>query len=98
MVLTKGQRNLLEKTYLNPSQAASFSNAQSLRKNLQSQKRQIKRGQHVRVPSLKDIQLWLMEKRPYTTHRPLRKKYKMKKVIVGGVNIQLQMDLVDMQQ
>ena len=31
-------------------------------------------------------------------HRPLHKKYPMKKVIVGGVNIQLQMDLVDMQQ
>ena len=30
--------------------------------------------------------------------RPLHRKYPMKKVIVGGVNIQLQMDLVDMQQ
>ena len=39
-----------------------------------------------------------MEKRAYTAHRPLRKKYPMKKVIVSGVNIQLQMDLVDMQQ
>ena len=40
-----------------------------------------------------------MEKRvAYTAHRPLRKKYPMKKVIVGGVNIQLQLDLVDMQQ
>ena len=39
-----------------------------------------------------------MEKRAYMAHRPLHKKYPMKKVIVGGVNIQLQMDLVDMQQ
>ena len=39
-----------------------------------------------------------MKKRDYTAHRPLHKKYPMKKVIVGGVNIQLQMDLVDMQQ
>ena len=39
-----------------------------------------------------------MEKRAYTTHKPIRKKNKMNKVIVGGVNIQLQMDLVDMQQ
>ena len=31
-------------------------------------------------------------------HRPLHKKYPMKKVIVGGVNIQLQMDFVDIQQ
>jgi hypothetical protein len=31
-------------------------------------------------------------------HRPVRKKYTMKKVIVGGVNIQIQMDLIDMQE
>ena len=98
MVLTRGQRNLLEKVYFNPTQAASFSSAQSLRKHLLSQKRPIKQGQQIKVPTVKDIQLWLMEKRAYTAHRPLRKKYPMKKVIVGGVNIQLQMDLVDMQQ
>ena len=97
-MLTKGQRNLLEKAYFNPIQAASFSSAQSLRKQLLSQKRPIKRGVQIKVPSLKNIQLWLLEKRAYTAHRPLRKKYPMKKVIVSGVNIQLQMDLVDMQQ
>ena len=97
-MLTKGQRNLLEKAYFNPIQAASFSSAQSLRKQLLSQKRPIKRGVQIKVPSLKNIQLWLMEKRAYTAHRPLRKNYPMKKVIVCGVNIQLQMDLVDMQQ
>ena len=45
---------------------------------------------------VKDIQLWLMEKGAYMA--PVHKKYPMKKVIVGSVNIQLQMDLVDMQQ
>ena len=39
-----------------------------------------------------------MEKRAYAAHRPLHKKYPMKKVIMDGVNMQLQMDLVDMQQ
>ena len=98
MVLTRGQRNHLEKVYFNPTQAASFSSAQSLWKHLLFQKRPIKQGQQIKVPTVKDIQLWLMEKRAYMAHRPLRKKYPMKKVIVGGVNIQLQMDLVDMQQ
>ena len=60
----KGQRNLLEKVYFNPTQAASFSSAQSLRKQLLSQKRPIKQGQQIKVPTVKDIQLWLMEKRP----------------------------------
>ena len=94
MVLTRGQRNLLEKVYFNPTRAASFSSAQSLRKHLLSQKQ----GQQIKVPMVKDIQLWLMGKRAYTAHRPLHKKYLMKKEIVGGVSIQLQMDLVDMQQ
>jgi hypothetical protein len=38
-----------------------------------------------------------MGKRVYTVHRPLRKHYKMKKVVVSGVNWQLQADLIDMQ-
>ena len=84
--------------YFNLTQAASFSSVQSLRRQLLSQKRPIKRGQQTKVPTLKDIQLWLMEKRAYTSHRPLCKKYQMTRVIVGGVNRQLQMDLVDMQQ
>ena len=53
-----------------------------------------KQGQQIKVPTVKDIQLWLMEKMAYTAHRPLHKKYPMKKVIVGSVNIQLQMDAV----
>jgi hypothetical protein len=96
--LTQGQKQLLEKTYLSPSQAASFSSAQKLRAALISKKRPSKRGSSIRVPSLKQIQAWLLEKRPYTLHRPARKHYKMKKVIVSGVNHQLQMDLIDMQQ
>lgn len=95
--LTKGQRLLLEKSYLTPQHAASFSNAQKLRAALLSKKRPSKRGASIHVPSLKQIRHWLLEKRPYTLHRPARKNYRMKKVVVGGVNIQLQMDLIDMQ-
>jgi len=40
----------------------------------------------------------LLQKRSFTLHRPARKSYPMKMVIVSGVNIQLQADLVDMQQ
>ena len=50
MVLTRGQRNLLEKLYFNPTQADSFLSAQSLRKHLLSQKRLIKRRQQIKVP------------------------------------------------
>ena len=46
------ESNLVEKAYFNPTQAASFSSAQSLRKHLLSQKRPMKRGKHIKVPSL----------------------------------------------
>lgn len=64
---------------------------------LLSKKQASRRGKSVVVPSLRQIQHWLLGQRSFTLHRPARKKYKMKKVVVGGANIQLQMDLVDMQ-
>jgi hypothetical protein len=50
------------------------------------------------MPTLNQIKSWLQEKRAFTLHKPARKKYIMKKVIVGGANIQLQIDLIDMQK
>ena len=38
-----------------------------------------------------------MKKRAFTLHRPARKNYPMKKVIVPDVDIQFQADLIDMQ-
>jgi transposase InsO family protein len=93
--LSKGQRALLEKTFLTPSHPASFSSAQKMRDALLSRKHASKR---VKVPSLLQIKQWQLEQRSFTLHRPARKHYKMKKVVVGGVNIQLQGDLVDMQR
>lgn len=97
--LTKGQISLLEKAYFDPTQPASYASARALRTSLLLKKQPFKkkRGNIVKTPSLKQIQAWLLEKRAFTLHRPARKKYPMKQVIVGGVNIQLQMDLVDMQ-
>jgi transposase InsO family protein len=96
--LSKGQKILLEKAYLNPAHPASFTSAEKLRANLILKKQSTKRGKKVRVPSISEIQQWLLHRRPYTVHKPARKRYKMKKVVVPGVNIQLQADLVDMQQ
>ena len=67
---------MLEKHYLVPSQVGSFTSAQALRKSLLSKKR----GKPVKIPTLKQIQHWLMQKRAFTLHRPARKNYPMKKV------------------
>jgi hypothetical protein len=99
--LTMKQKQMLENAYFTPGQAGSFTNAQTLLTSLRLKKQQSKkhkRGAQVKIPSLQEIKLWLLQKRAFTLHRPARKKYPMKKVIVGGVNIQLQMDLIDMQQ
>ena len=96
--LTLGQTQMLEKMYLDPAQPGSFTSAKALRTSLLLKKTRSKRGVSVKVPSLAQIQQWLTEKRSYTLHRPARKNYPMKKVVVGGVNIQLQADLVDLQQ
>ena len=89
---------MLEKAYFTPTHAGSFTSPHSLRTSLLLKKQKSKKGKPIRVPTSEQIRLWLQEKRPYTLHRPARKNYPMKQVIVGGVNIQLQADLVDMQQ
>ena len=94
--LTQNQRTLLN-VFFDPEKAGSFTNPQTLRKVLLNKPRK-HRGRPVQVPKLKQINEFLQSKRAYTLHRPARKRYPMKKVIVGGVNIQLQIDLVDMTQ
>ena len=95
--LTKSQINLLESTYFDPSKAGSFMNATKLRAALlRKQKNKLKKkGRQVVLPSVQNINLWLQGKRSHTLHRPARKEYPMKQVIVSGVNIQLQADLID---
>lgn len=100
MKLTKTQRILLESTYFDPSKAGSFMSAAKLHTALlrKQKNKPKKRGKPVAIPSVDAIKLWLQGKRAYTVHRPARKKYPMKQVIVSGVNTQVQADLIDMQQ
>ena len=95
-MLTKKQKELVEKAYFTANRAGSFTNPQTLRKILLKQQHK-RRGRSVRVPSTKKVKEFLQSKRAYTLHQPARRRYAMKKVMVGGVNVQLQFDLVDMQ-
>ena len=47
-----------------------------------------------RVPSY-DAKNWLVEEDAYTLHKPVRRRFKRRRVIVGGMNQQWQADLVD---
>ena len=45
----------------------------------------------------KDVQDWLRGESTYTLHKPIRRRFKRRKTIVGGINYQWQADLADMQ-
>jgi hypothetical protein len=38
-----------------------------------------------------------MKQNPYTLHKPMHRHFKQNHVVVGGIDQQWQMDLVDMQ-
>ena len=44
----------------------------------------------------KDVQDWLQGESTYTLHKPIRRRFKRRKTIVGGIDYQWQADLADM--
>ena len=49
-----------------------------------------------RVVPEQDVERWLSEQDTYTLHKPVRRRFKRRCVVVGGPNQQWQADLVDM--
>ena len=49
-----------------------------------------------RVVPEQDVERWLSEQDTYTLHKPVRRRFKRRCVVVGGPNQQWQVDLVDM--
>ena len=47
--------------------------------------------------SFTQIKQWLMKQDAYTLHKPIRRRFKRNRVIVGGIDQQWQMDLADLQ-
>ena len=45
----------------------------------------------------KNVQDWLRGESTYTLHKPIRRRFKRRKTIVGGIDYQWQADLADMQ-
>ena len=42
-----------------------------------------------------DVKNWLEKQESYALHKPVRRKFTRKRVVVGGIDIQWQADLVD---
>lgn len=79
---------LLKKLYFDPSEPTAFGGVNPLIRELR------KRG---KTFTPKQIREWLSKQDTYTLHKPVRFNFPRSKTVVGGLNEQMQCDLVDMQ-
>ena len=73
-------RSKLQQRYYNPKRVGSYGGVAALR----------------RVVPEQDVERWLSEQDTYTLHKPVRRRFKGRCVVVGGPTQQWQADLVDM--
>ena len=70
----------LQQRYYDPKRVGSYGEIAALRRVIPEQ----------------DVKRWLSEQDAYTLHKPVRRHFKRRCVVVGGPNQQWQADLVDM--
>ena len=84
----KDVKNLLTKLYYNISEGGSLGSAENLFLAAKKKHPKITRRQ---------VQDWLSMQDVYTLQKPVRKRFKRNRVIVGGIDQEWQMDLIDTQ-
>lgn len=77
---------ILSKKYYDPKHPGSYGGVKSFKKALGNLK--VKE---------QDVSDWLMTQDTYTLHKPVRRSFKRRKVLVAGIDQQWQADLVDLQ-
>ena len=75
----------LKQRYFNPNLPGSFGGVQSLKRHANSKL------------SLEEIKNWLGEQDTYTLHKPVKRKFPRRKIIVSGIDAMWQSDLIDCQ-
>ena len=75
------RRSKLHRHYYDPKRVGSYGGVAALRRV---------------VPAERDVERWLSTQDAYTLHKPARRHFKRRCVVVGGPNQQWQADLVDM--
>lgn len=81
-------KDYLKELYGDPSKVGSLGGVNALARAVR------KEGKY--KIALKDLKQWLRSSETYTLHRPLKRKFKRNRVVVGGMNIEWDMDLADM--
>ena len=79
-----GKNKSLKRRYYNVNELGSFRGVERLRSASKLNK--------------KDVKQFLSGEDTYTIHKPCRKTFARRRVVVGGLNQQVQVDLVDMQR
>ena len=83
---TLSDSRILNSIYYDPKQTGSYGGFDSWR-----------RASHSALgASGKEVKRWLSEQDTYTLHKPVRYRFRRRRVVVGGINHQWQADLVDM--
>ena len=72
---------ILRKMYYNPKAAGGFGSIESLSKTSKTKRKKTK--------------TWLAKQLPYTLHRPIRRNFQRRRIVVGGIDHQWQADLAD---
>ena len=76
-----GRRSKLHRHYYDPKRVGSYGGVAALQRV---------------VPAERNVESWLSKQDAYTLHKPARRHFKRRCVVVGGPNQQWQADLVDM--
>ena len=76
-----GRRSKLHRHYYDPKRVGSYGGVAALQRV---------------VPAERNVERWLSTQDAYTLHKPVRRHFKRRCVVVGGPNQQWQADLVDM--
>ena len=84
----KDLQELLQKIYYNPKHPASFSGLEPLYNA-------VREDSHIPF-SKRDVKTWLEKQLTYTLHKPIRRRFLRRRVLVSGIDWQWESDLVDL--
>ena len=89
--------------YFDPGQPGSYGGVRGLQKALtkrvnsdeNSNTKSNKRSEKKKPPTISELARWLQTENAYTLHKQVKRTFRRRKVVVGGICQQFEMDLVD---
>lgn len=85
-------KSVLNQSYYNARSPGSYGGVQRLYRQVKSSSSSRKKDK----PTVERVRAWLQGQDTYTLHKPIRRRFLRRRVIVGGLDHQWQADLVDL--